>query len=123
MENVKIKAKVSYNGHNANAAGIINLNLIFSYEELTNAIQLVTCLNNDIQIFVKEGKTTNKLGTFTIKNITINNNGEAKIKFSSLLDAVNLEYINNIIDKEIIKALFVCDEVIENNNEDENLPF
>lgn len=122
MENTKIKAKVSYNGHNANSAGIINLNLIFSYEELTNAIQLIPLLTNNIQIFTKDGKETNKLGIFTIKNISINNNGEAKVKFSSLLDSVNLDYINNIIDKDIIKALFVCDEISETEN-DENLPF
>lgn len=118
MQSLKIKIKMNYGGHSVNNSGIVNLNLSCSYEELTNVIQLFQLINTDVTLLIKQEGKTNKLGVFTIKNISVNNNGESKIKLSSLVDAVNLSYISDIIDKELVKVCFASEiEVEEEENE------
>lgn len=118
MQSLKIKIKMSYGGHSINNSGIVNLNLSCSYEELSNVVQLLQFISTDVTLFTKQDGKTNKLGVFTIKNISINNNGESKIKLSSLVDAVNLHYISEIIDKELVKVCFTSEiEVEEEENE------
>lgn len=92
---VAITEFVSYSGHNVSANGIVNLTLAAKYGELTNTIQAMQLLNEDIKMKAKLG--ANKpmlLGTFRIKNITVDGDGESKIKFASDRDAVELDNIN-----------------------------
>jgi hypothetical protein len=120
MENVKIKSIANYGGHNVNNASVVNLTFTFAYDEMTNYIQLIQLLNENIEIYTKKEKQSIKLGVFSIKNISIDKNGAGKVKFSSMAESVNMETINNLIGEDFIKIMFVANvEVEKEENEDE----
>ena len=97
MKTVKAKVKetVEYAGHTLSANGNVNFTLKASYSELTNTIQLMQMLNNDVDIKARlpGGKPMN-LGSFRIKQIVIDGDGESKIKFNSLNDYVEMDNLN-----------------------------
>lgn len=97
MKTVKAKVKeiVEYAGHTLSANGNVNFTLKASYSELTNTIQLMQMLNNDVDIKARlPGGKPMKLGSFRIKQITIDGDGESKIKFNSLNDYVEMDNLN-----------------------------
>ena len=92
---VVISEFVSYSGHNVSANGVVNLTLLAKYGELTNTIQAMQLLNEDIKIKARLGSSKPMLlGTFRIKNIMVDGDGESKIKLASTRDAVELDNIN-----------------------------
>lgn len=97
MKTVKAKVKeiVEYAGHTLSANGNVNFTLKASYSELTNTIQLMQMLNNDVDIKARlpGGKPMN-LGSFRIKQIVIDGDGESKIKLNSLNDYVEMDNLN-----------------------------
>nr|DAV95848.1 MAG TPA: hypothetical protein [Caudoviricetes sp.] len=95
--NIKVKEVVKYNGHNMAANGSVNLALKASYSELTNSIMLTQMLNNDVHIGAKlPGKKPIDLGTFRIKQISIDGDGESTLKFNSLSDFVEMDNLNQL---------------------------
>lgn len=97
MKTVKAKVKevVEYAGHTLSANGNVNFTLKASYSELTNTIQLMQMLNNDVDIKARlPGGKPMKLGSFRIKQIMIDGDGESKIKFNSLNDYVEMDNLN-----------------------------
>lgn len=97
MKTVKTKVKeiVEYAGHTLSANGNVNFTLKASYSELTNTIQLMQMLNNDVDIKARlPGGKPMKLGSFRIKQITIDGDGESKIKLNSLNDYVEMDNLN-----------------------------
>lgn len=97
MKTVKAKVKevVEYAGHTLSANGNVNFTLKASYSELTNTIQLMQMLNNDVDIKARPpGGKPMKLGSFRIKQIVIDGDGESKIKFNSLNDHVEMDNLN-----------------------------
>ena len=104
----KVKEVVRYNGHSLSANGSVNFNLKASYSELTNTIQMMQMLNNDVTIKAKlpAGKPM-KLGVFRIKQIIIDGDGESTLKFNGLndyieMDNLNLLPLNNEDNKEFV---------------------
>lgn len=91
---LKSKSIVSYNGHNISANGTVNFNVNAQYSQLTNTIQLFQMLNNDIDIKVKVSGQPLDIGSFRIKKITIDGDGESKIQFTSLVDYVEVDNLN-----------------------------
>lgn len=92
---VVISEFVSYSGHNVSANGVVNLTLLAKYGELTNTIQAMQLLNEDIKMKARLGSSKPMLlGTFRIKNIMVDGDGESKIKLASTRDAVELDNIN-----------------------------
>ena len=79
---IKLKQVVKYNGHSISANGAVNFNVVASYSELVKTIELTQLLNNDIAILAKlpDEPKAKKLGIFRIKQITIDGDGESKIK-------------------------------------------
>lgn len=105
---VKVKSVVKYHGHSLSANGSVNFNLKASYSELTNTIQMMQMLNNDVIIKAKlpAGKPM-KLGMFRIKQIVIDGDGESTLKFNGLndyieMDNLNLLPLNNDDNKEFV---------------------
>ena len=93
--NVKVKEIVKYGGHNLSANGSVNLTFKASYSELTNTIQLMQMLNNDVNIKAKvPGEKAMKLGMFRIKEIKVEGDGESIIKFNSLNDYTEMDNLN-----------------------------
>lgn len=121
---VKTTAVASYNGHSVKTNKNVDLALKFRYDELQNYIQLIQYLNEDVTITVKieDGKPMN-LGTFRVKEIKVDNDGEGVVKFNSMLDFVNADFINSLVGTDLIKVLFTAEiedvEDEEGESEDE----
>lgn len=121
---VKVKEVVKYNGHSLSANGSVNFNLKASYSELTNTIQMMQMLNNDVTIKAKlpAGKPM-KLGMFRIKQIIIDGDGESTLKFNGLndyieMDNLNLLPMNNDDNKEFVIMMEADIETEIENEED-----
>lgn len=94
---VKVKEVVKYGGHSLSANGSVNFTLKASYSELTNTIQMMQMLNNDVTIKAKlpVGKPM-KLGMFRIKQIIIDGDGESTLKFNGLNDYIEMDNLNTL---------------------------
>lgn len=122
---VKVKEVVKYGGHSLSANGSVNFTLKASYSELTNTIQLMQMLNNDVTIKAKlpAGKPM-KLGMFRIKQIIIDGDGESTLKFNGLndyieMDNLNILPLNSDENKEFV-IMMEADIEIEDEEEGEN---
>lgn len=122
---VKVKEVVKYGGHSLSANGSVNFTLKASYSELTNTIQMMQMLNNDVIIKAKlpAGKPM-KLGMFRIKQIVIDGDGESTLKFNGLndyieMDNLNLLPLNSDENKEFVILMEAEIEVEEEEGEDD----
>lgn len=122
---VKVKEVVKYGGHSLSANGSVNFTLKASYSELTNTIQMMQMLNNDVNIKAKlpAGKPM-KLGMFRIKQIVIDGDGESTLKFNGLndyieMDNLNLLPLNSDENKEFVILMEAEIEVEEEEGEDD----
>ena len=92
---VKIKEVVTYAGHSLSANGSVNFTLKAVYSELTNTIQMMQMLNNDVEIKAKlPGSKAMKLGMFRIKQIVVDGDGESVLKFNGLNDYIEMDNLN-----------------------------
>lgn len=120
---IKVKEVVRYGGHSLSANGSVNFTLKASYSELTNTVQAMQMLNNDIIIKAKmpAGKPM-KLGMFRIKQLIIDGDGESTLKFNGLndyieMDNLNLLPLNNDDNKEFVIMMEAEIEVEEEEGE------
>lgn len=92
---IKVKEVVKYGGHSLSANGSVNFTLKASYSELTNTIQMMQMLNNDVFVKAKlpAGKPM-KLGMFRIKQIIVDGDGESTLKFNGLNDYIEMDNLN-----------------------------
>lgn len=92
---VKVKEIVSYKGHSISANGAVNFTVKAMYSQLTNTIKLMQLLNNDVIIKAKlpEEKPM-KLGSFRLKQITVDGDGESSIKFNGIVDYIEVDNLN-----------------------------
>lgn len=94
---VKISQEVEYAGHSLSANGSVNLSLKAGYAQLVPTLQLTQMLNNDVVVKAKmEGEKPMQLGGFRIKNISIDGDGESKIKLNGLADYVEMDNLNRL---------------------------
>ena len=92
---VKVKEVVKYGGHSLSANGSVNFTLKAQYSELSNTIQLMQMLNNDVSIKAKiPVGSPMKLGFFRVKQIVIDGDGESTIKFNGLNDYIEMDNLN-----------------------------
>lgn len=121
---VKVKEVVKYAGHSLSANGSVNFTLKASYSELTNTIQAMQMLNNDVNIKAKlPANKPMKLGMFRIKQIVIDGDGESTLKFNGLndyieMDNLNLLPLNNDDNKEFV-IMMEADIEMEDEEEGE----
>lgn len=120
MKNIKVKEVVVYNGHNLSANGSVNLTLNAMYSELVNTIKIMQMLNNDVIIKAKiPNEKPMKLGTFRIKQIVIDGDGESKLKFNSVSDFVEMDNLNQLPLNTDDNKLFTI--LLEANIEEEEV--
>ena len=113
-QELKVKGIAKYNGHNVKVNKSIDLGLKFTYDELKNYIKLIQLLNENVKIKVKIGSNETKmLGTFMIKEIKIDHDGEGVIKFNSMIDYAELNEITSLIGIEQFKVLFSANVTID----------
>lgn len=94
---IKVKEVVKYGGHSLSANGSVNFTLKASYSELTNSIQAMQMLNNDVIIKAKLPSTKPmKLGMFRIKQIIVDGDGESVLKFNGLNDYIEMDNLNSL---------------------------
>ena len=92
---VKVKEVVKYGGHSLSANGSVNFTLKAQYSELSNTIQLMQMLNNDVSIKAKiPSGSPMKLGFFRVKQIVIDGDGESTIKLNGLNDYIEMDNLN-----------------------------
>ena len=122
---VKVKEVVKYGGHSLSANGSVNFTLKASYSELTNTINMMQMLNNDVIIKAKlPASKPMKLGMFRIKQIVIDGDGESILKFNGLndyieMDNLNLLPLNNDDNKEFIVMMEAEVEMEEGEDDGE----
>lgn len=124
MKEIKVKELVMYDGHNLKANGSVNLKLKARYSELTNSIQLMQLLNNDVDIVAKlPDKKAKNLGLFRIQQIIIDGDGESVLKFNGISDYIEMDNLNqlplNSDDIKEFKVMFKSQVEIEEENEEE----
>lgn len=120
---IKVKEVVTYNGHNLSANGSVNLTLKASYSELTNTIKVMQMLNNDVRIKAKiPGESAMKLGTFRVKDIKIDGDGESVLKFNGLNDYIEMDNLNvlPLNDSEVKEFTILMQADIESEEDDED---
>ena len=116
---VKVRVVAAYNGHNIKPNKNVDLALKCRYDELANYIQLIQFLNEDVEIVAKVGDNpAKKLGSFRVKEIKVDHDGEGVLKFNSMLDFVNADDINSLVGEELIKIQFTAE--VEEVEEDED---
>lgn len=116
----KVKEVVSYKGHSLSSNGSVNFSIKAQYSELTNTIQLMQMLNNDVSLKAKvPGEKPIKLGFFRIKQIIIDGDGESTIKLNGINDYIEMDNLNvlplNTDDNKEFVVLFETE--IEEENE------
>ena len=116
--NIKVKEVVGSKGHNISANGSVNLTLCADYSELKNTIMAMQMLNNDVKIKAKlPGSSPIKLGTFRIRDIRVDGDGESTIKFNGLNDYIEMDNLNVLVTNERFNVMFEAE--IEEENEEE----
>ena len=115
---ISVKEVVNYKGHSVRANGSIDLSFSAMYDELTNSIQCLQMLNNDVVITAKlPNEKPVDLGMYRIKNITFDGDGESTIKFNSLDQNVELDNLSKIITNEKFQVRMVSEIELENEGE------
>jgi hypothetical protein len=116
---IKTKSLAKYNGHSFRQNKAVDIGLKFSYEELPNYIKLIQFLNENVEITVKRPDTPpQRLGTFMVKEIKIDHDGEGQVKFNSMLDFVEADEINTLVGDDLFKVMFKATS--EEASEDED---
>lgn len=109
MAEIKVRTEGSYLNHNVKANKSIDVVLKAPYSELTNYIQTIQMLNENVEVGAKIGSDKPiKLGTFMISSISVDRDGEGKIKLNSQLDYVDSNSINELANRndEPLKIMF-----------------
>ena len=122
MRKIKVTGFYSYKGHSVLQNGSVNITLKAQYSGITNSVQLLQMLNNDVNIHVKMAteKKPFAIGTFRIKSVNFDDDGESIVKFNSLNDFVDIDGINRLITKDEFKVLFSAN--IEEEDDECDVP-
>lgn len=94
---IKVKEVVTYGGHSISANGAVNLTLKAQYSELVNTINVMPMLNNDVNIQAKFPQmAAMKLGSFRVKQLIIDDDGESTLKFNGITEYVEVDELNKL---------------------------
>ncbi len=116
----KVKGMYAYRGHNVSANGSVNLTLSGKYSQLTSSVQLLQMLNNDVVIQIKMwAEKPFKIGSFRIKNVAFDGDGESILKFNSLNDFVDIDKMNDLITKDEFAVMFTANIEEEDDESEE----
>lgn len=123
---LKVMQVVTYGGHSLSSNGSVSLTLKAEYSELTKTIQVIQMLNEDVTVKAKlVGQKPMKLGSFKIKDIKIDGDGESVLKFAGISDYVEMDNLNLLPlaneENKLFQILLECEtEATDEGNEEEN---
>ena len=117
---ISIKEVVSYKGHSVRANGNVDISFTAMYGEITNSIKVLQLLNNDVAIIAKlAGDKPVKIGSFSVKNVLFDGDGESTLKFTSMVDFVEMDSLNKIISQENFQIKMEANVELEEGESDE----
>ena len=120
MPNIKIKSVARYNGHSVRANKSVDIGFKFDYGELSKYITFVQLLNENVKISVKMyDQKVDRLGVFMIKDMRIDHDGEAVIKFNSMTDQSEVQLMHHLVGDEPFKIMLEADIDIPEDAEEE----
>ena len=123
---LKVMQVVTYGGHSLSSNGSVSLTLKAGYSELTKTIQAIQMLNEDVAVKAKlAGQKPMKLGSFKIKDIKIDGDGESMLKFAGISDYVEMDNLNLLPlaneENKLFQILLECEtEATDEGDEEEN---
>lgn len=123
---LKVMQVVTYGGHSLSSNGSVSLTLKAGYSELTKTIQVIQMLNEDVAVKAKlAGQKPMKLGSFKIKDIKIDGDGESVLKFAGISDYVEMDNLNLLPlaneENKLFQILLECEtEAMDDGDEEEN---
>ena len=107
---VKIASAATYNGHRISKAKMVELGLVFKYEQMPKYIKLVPLVGEDIECIVKLDDEDHKLslGTFVIKDLAVKQDGEMVLKLVTSSDMAEFDNITTLAgtEQQDVKVLF-----------------
>lgn len=119
VKKIKVVSIGKYNGHNIKQNRNIELSFKFGYDQLENSIMLLQMLNNNISIICRIGKEKPlQIGSFMLKQVNIDSDGESTVKFHSQLDFVEPNNLNGLAG-ELLNVMFKADVEVESSDEDD----
>lgn len=118
-KDVKFKAVGNYKGHAVKANGILELNIGYKYDELVNTIQATQLLNENVTIMAKLQSGVETLGSFMVKNIAIDHDGNSTIRYNSNMDHVEANIVNDLARMKNEDIRFMFKASIEEAGEDD----
>lgn len=122
---VKIKSVCKYNGHGVKPTKVVALSFRFKYDELPSSVQSLQMLNENVTIRVKLGdQPAMTVGTFMIKGLNFDGDGESVMNLGSQLDHIEPSIVNEIaafgkdeLFKIMIEARIEIEEPEESTDE------
>ena len=122
---LKVMQVVTYGGHSLSSNGSVSLTLKAGYSELTKTIQVIQMLNEDVAVKAKlAGQKPMKLGSFKIKDIKIDGDGESVLKFAGISDYVEMDNLNLLPlaneEAKRFQILMECETEAMDEGEEEN---
>lgn len=120
---VEVKEVVTYGGHNVSPNGKVSFTLKAKYSEMVNSVALLQVLNNDVSIKAKvSGSKAMMLGTFRVKQILFDHDGESILKFDSIKDSVETDNLNSLplTDDEVPEFRILAEAVLEDESDGED---
>lgn len=119
MKKIDVKEVVNYKGHSVKANGSVDLSFSAMYDEITNSMQLLQLLNNDVTIIAKlPGDKPMNLGMFRVKAVIFDGDGESTLKFNSIDTSVEFDNINKMITSEKFQVKMTANIEEEDDGED-----
>lgn len=120
MAKVNIKTEAEYFNHGVKANKAVSLTFKIPYSELTSSVKTLQMLNENMTVGAKLGSDKPiKLGTFMIKNLNIDNDGEGKLKVDSMIDYVELDNINQLANRSDEPLLIILKADIDVEEDDD----
>lgn len=121
MEKVKCILEAQYDGHHIKGNGDLDLNFKMPYSELLSVIKITQMINTNINVSARiANKKPFKLGTFMMKNISIDREGESKVRFNSEVNTVEMENFVSLAEKDQIIKLMCEASIPEENDSDDD---
>ena len=117
-KHIEVKLVGKYAGHSVKANQSVDLGIKAGYDQLTQAVQLLQFLNNDVIILAKVPDTKPfKLGMFRVQAVNISHDGESAIKFNSMADFTEVDNFSKLIGSEMVVLRCSADIEIEESEE------
>lgn len=117
---VEVKVIGKYNGHSVKANQSVDLSIKAGYDQLSQAVQLLQFLNNDVTIKAKVPDIKPfTLGTFRVQGVNVGHDGESVIKFNSMVDFTEVDNFTKLIGSDMVILKVSADIEIEDSDEEE----